>query len=99
MTHSYVGTMRTLPERRAEVVAILLRDVSALAAVGCRSYVVSVVDDDDDLIAVSEVWESAADHAASLELPSVRAAIAEAMPMLTGEFTGVAGRVVGGLRA
>ena len=97
MTHSYVGTMRTLPGRRSEVVEILLRDVAALAAVGCRSYVVSLVDDDEDLIAVSEVWESAADHAASLDLPSVRSAIAEAMPMLTGEFTGVAGEVVGGL--
>src|SRR6478736_9020867 len=99
MTYAYTGTMRTLPGRRSAVVEILLRDVSGLASVGCRSYVVSLVADDEDLIAVSEVWESAAHHAASLQLPATRAAIAEAMPMLAGEFTSVEGEVVGGLGA
>jgi len=97
MTYSYLGTMRTMPGQRAAVVEILLRSTDSLADVGCRSYAVSLVDDDEDLIAVSEVWESAAHHAASLQLPATRAAIAEAMPMLAGEFTSVEGEVVGGL--
>ena len=99
MTYSYVGTMRTLPGRRSAVVEILLRSTDALAEVGCRSYVVSLAHGDEDLIVVSEVWESAAHHAASLQLPGTRAAIAEAMPMLAGEFTSVEGEVVGGLGA
>ena len=44
-----------------------------------------------------EIWETKAQHDDSLQLPSVKAAIAEAMPMLTGEFTGVELTVVGGL--
>ena len=36
-----------------------------------------------------EVWESAEAHAASLQLDTVKGAIAEAMPLLTGEMSGV----------
>ena len=45
----------------------------------------SVSDADDDRIHVMEVWESKEHHDASLQLPETRAAIAQAMPMLTGE--------------
>jgi quinol monooxygenase YgiN len=43
------------------------------------------------------VWESAEHHAASLQLPGTRAAIAAAMPLLTGEFTRQETQVAGGL--
>ena len=57
----------------------------------------AISDEDADLIHVHEIWETKAQHDDSLQLPSVKAAIAEAMPMLTGEFTGVELTVVGGL--
>jgi len=95
--YGYVGTMRTRPGRRDEVVSILLRGAHELRAAGCHAYVVSVVDNDDDLIHVNEVWDSRERHQASLQLPAVKAAIAQAMPMLTGEFTGQELAVVGGL--
>lgn len=95
--YGYIGSMRTRPGRRDEVVALLLRGLDALPAAGCRSYVVSTCATDDDRIWVSEVWESAEHHAASLQLPETRAAIAAAMPMLTGEFTSQESEVVGGL--
>ena len=97
MRYGYVGTMRTRPGRRDAVVSILLRGVEELRAVGCHAYVVSVVPDDENLIHVTEVWDSSERHDASLQLPTTRAAIAEARPMLTGEFAGQELGVVGGL--
>ena len=97
MSFGYLGTMRTKPGRRDEVVAILLRDVEGLRDAGCDAYIVSVSDDDADAIHVMEVWASGEHHRASLELPATKAAIAEAMPMLTGEFAGRELTVVGGL--
>jgi quinol monooxygenase YgiN len=91
------GSMGTKPGQRDAVVALLLRDVDELKAVGCDLYVVSVSDDKPDTIFVTEVWKSAQAHKASLQLPSVKAAIAEAMPMLSGEFEQVTYSVVGGL--
>ena len=64
---------------------------------GCDLYVVAVSDTDADMIWVTEVWQGKEQHDASLELPATRAAIAVAMPMLTGEFTGQELTVVGGL--
>jgi quinol monooxygenase YgiN len=97
MPYGYSGTMRTQPGRRDDVVALLLRDVDELRPAGCRVYAVATNDDEPDLVYVYEVWDSKAHHADSLQLPSVKAAIAEAMPMLTGEFDGVELDVVGGL--
>ncbi|WP_200952627.1 hypothetical protein [Agromyces sp. Soil535] len=37
---------------------------------------------------MSELWESAAAHTASLELESVRAVIAEGMQLLSGDMHG-----------
>jgi quinol monooxygenase YgiN len=95
--YGYIGSMRTRPGRRDEVVALLLRGLDGLRAAGCHSYVVSACASDEDRIWVTEVWESAAHHAASLQLPEARAAITAAMPMLTGEFTRQESQVVGGL--
>lgn len=91
------GSMGTKPGQRDAVVALLLRDVEEMKAVGCDLYVVSVSDEKQDTIFITEVWKSAAAHKASLQLPSVKAAIAEAMPMLSGEFEQVTYSVVGGL--
>jgi quinol monooxygenase YgiN len=97
MAYGYLGTMRTRPGMRDEVVQSLVAGADALTAAGCRLYVVSVSADDPDCIWVNEVWESKERHDASLQLPEVRAAIAETMPKLTGEFTSQELHVVGGL--
>jgi quinol monooxygenase YgiN len=85
------------PGQRDALVAILLRDVEALRAHGCELYVVNLAADNDDAVWVTEVWASKEAHAASLQLPETRQAIAEAMPLLTGEFDQVQLSVVGGL--
>jgi quinol monooxygenase YgiN len=92
-----MGTMRAKPGRRDDVIKLLLRDQSPLAEIGCRSYLVGSNDEHPDLIYVSEVWDSKQAHDDSLQLPSVKAAIAEAMPLLTGEFDGHECAIAGGL--
>jgi quinol monooxygenase YgiN len=97
MSYGYLATMRTQAGHRDDVVRILLSGVDGLREVGCRLYVVGVSDADPELIWVNEVWESKEHHDASLRLPETKAAIARAMPMLTGEFTGQELTIAGGL--
>ena len=89
--------MKTQPGRRDEVAGILTSGADGLRAAGCHSYLVGLAATDDVTIWVTEVWESKESHDASLQLPETRAAIAKAMPMLTGEFTGQETEIVGGL--
>jgi quinol monooxygenase YgiN len=97
MRYGRFGSMTTHPGKRDAVVRILLRDVERLREAGCEQYVVNVSGERPDIVWVTEVWSSGAAHRASLQLPSVRQAISEAMPMLTGEFESVEYEVVGGL--
>ena len=97
MPYGYIGSMRTRAGRRDEVIAILLSGADGLRAAGCQVYAVGTDDADPDLIWVSEVWDSAAAHDASLQLPETKAAIGKAMPMLTGDFTRQELTAVGGL--
>lgn len=99
MPYGRIGTMRTQPGQRDDVVAILLSGADGLRAAGCDAYIVGTSESDSDAIWVTEVWESRERHAASLALPEVKAAIGAAMPMLTGEFTAQELDVVGGLGA
>lgn len=95
MTFANVGKLGVKPGKRDQLVEILTRPGGELGDHGCLSYEVGVNDDEADAVFVSELWESAAAHAASLELESVRAAIAEAMPLLSGDMHGYRFEVVG----
>ena len=97
MAYGYLGTMRTRPGLRDEVVQTLVDGADALTALGCHLYLISVSEDDPDCIWVNEVWGSKQQHDDSLRRPEVQAAIAATMPKLTGEFTSTELRVVGGL--
>ncbi len=95
--YGYNGSMKVKPGHRDEVIAILLRGVEKLRAAGCYAYAVGVVEGDEDTIWVNEVWESQAHHRESLQLPETKAAIDEAMPLLTGDYTSQELTVRGGL--
>lgn len=88
MTFANVGTLGTQPGRRDEVVAILTRLNQDLIDSGCLLYEVGTNDDDPNIVFVAELWVNEAAHQDSLKLPSVRAAIDEAMPLLSGEMGG-----------
>jgi quinol monooxygenase YgiN len=95
MTFANVGSLGTKPGHRDNVVSILLRPMPELRDAGCLLYEVGINDESPDTVFVCELWESAQAHAASLQLGSVRAAIQEAMPLLSGEMGGSQFAVVG----
>ncbi len=95
MTFANVGRLGVKPGYRDRLIEILTRPSSDMGELGCLLYEVGVNDEQPDFVFVSELWESADAHAASLELESVRAAIAEAMPLLSGESDGYRFDVVG----
>lgn len=95
MTFANMGRLGTTPGNREAVVALLTRPSDELAAAGCLLYEVGVSPDDPDTVFVMELWESAEAHAASLRLPSVRAAIAEAGPLLSNDLGGTSFEVSG----
>ncbi|MEU4619812.1 putative quinol monooxygenase [Actinoplanes sp. NPDC023801] len=97
MRYGYFGSMKTKPGHRDQVVQLLLRSAEGLRSAGCHHYVIGVSDDDDQTIWVNEVWDTREAHDASLHLPDTQAAIAAAMPLLTGEFTSREITVLGGL--
>lgn len=97
MAYGYIGSMRTRPGRRDDVIGILLSGADGLRAAGCHLYAVCTDPADADIVWVTEIWQSAGHHDASLQLPETRAAIAAAMPLLSGEFTRQELTVVGGL--
>ena len=95
MTFANVGSLGTKPGQRDAVVSILLRPKPELRGAGCLLYEVGVNEESPDTVFVCELWESAEAHQGSLQLDSVRAAIAEAMPMLSGELGGTRFTVLG----
>src|SRR5699024_11536950 len=95
MSFVNIGTLGTVPGKRDEVVAILTRVNAEIANAVCLFYEVGINIAEPDTVFVTELWESAEAHQQSLELPSVKAAIAEAMPLLTGQMGGYQYTVVG----
>ncbi|WP_413319709.1 putative quinol monooxygenase [Agrococcus sp. 1P02AA] len=95
MTHANVGTLGVRPGHRDDVVAILTRRNEELGEAGCLLYEVGISEDAPDAVLVAELWTSAEAHRASLQLPSVRRAIEEAMPLLSGEMSGSGFTVLG----
>ncbi|NNC74520.1 MAG: antibiotic biosynthesis monooxygenase [Acidimicrobiia bacterium] len=79
--YGLIGKLRTV-EGGAQRLASIMCGIGEMP--GCVSYVVALDPDDPDVVWVTEVWESADAHAASLELESVQSAIAEGGPLITG---------------
>lgn len=92
--HGLIGKMTAKPGQRDALVAILLDGVQDMP--GCLSYVVAQDPTDANAIWITEVWDNKESHQASLSLPTVRAAIAKAGPMIAGMDPGTITTPVGG---
>ncbi len=92
--YGLIGSARAKPGQRDALLAILLENAGALP--GCHSYVVAEDQTDPDAIWITEVWDSAESHKASLALPAVKDAIARAMPLFAGFDQHIRTRPVGG---
>ena len=80
--YGLIGKMLAAPGQRDFVIDILLKGTEAMP--GCRSYIVARDPADENAIWITEAWDSQEQHRASLALPSVQEAIAEARPHITG---------------
>lgn len=80
--YGLIGKFAAAPGKRDDLVSILIDGVAGMP--GCLSYVVATDPADPDAIWITEVWESAERHQASLALQSVKAAIVAGRPMIAG---------------
>jgi len=80
--YGLIGKMLAAPGQRDALIAILLESVGTMP--GCLSYIVATDASDANAIWITEAWDSADSHAASLKLPGVQQAIAKARPIIAG---------------
>lgn len=93
--YGLLGKMRAHPGKRAELIAILLEGTDAMP--GCKAYIVAEDVKEPDAIWITEVWDKAESHKASLQLPAVQAAIAKGRPLIAGFDSQVELNVAGGM--
>ncbi len=80
--YGLIGKMIALPEQRDALAAVLLEGLSGMP--GCLSYIVANDPTDPNTLWITEVWDSQESHRASLDLPSVKQAIARGRPLIAG---------------
>jgi quinol monooxygenase YgiN len=78
--YGLIGKMSAKPGQRDAVIALILKGAEAMP--GCLSYVVAKDAGDPNGIWITEVWDSAESHAASLKIPAVADAIRTAIPLI-----------------
>jgi quinol monooxygenase YgiN len=92
--YGLIGKMSAFPGKRDELIKILLEGVHEMP--GCLSYVVAKDAADADAIWISEVWDSKADHKASLSLPAVRNSITRGKPLIANFGQSIITEPIGG---
>ena len=80
--YGIIGKMIAVENGRDELIGILLEGTKDMP--GCLSYVISEDRADANALWITEVWESQAQHEASLTLESVQQAIAAGRPLIAG---------------
>ena len=91
--YGVIGQMMAVPGRREELIAILLQGTQAMP--GNVAYLIAEDLADPDAIWITEVWRTKTDHANSLKLDAVQAAIAKGRPLIAGFGTRAETRPVG----
>lgn len=80
--YGLIGKIRTKPGQRDALAAILLSATRAMP--GCLSYIVANDATDPDALWITEVWDSATSHRASLALPEIKQAMQVGRPLIAG---------------
>jgi reactive intermediate/imine deaminase len=90
-----IGKMVATPGNRDQLAAAILGGTGAMP--GCLSYVVAKDPRDENALWITEVWDSAESHKASLSLPQVREVIAKARPLISSFGDSVQSEPIGGV--
>jgi len=79
------GKLTATAGNRDKLATILLEAAKLVAtAKGCQLYFVSIDNEDENTVWVTEAWDSKEDHDNSLKVEGVRELIGQAMPILAG---------------
>ena len=93
--YARIGKFTATPGNQQALADRLVGGTTSIrVATGLRQYLIYTGPEDG--VWVTEVWDTKADHDASLELPGMREFIAETMPMIAG-MDGSAVELVGGI--
>ena len=79
-TFGMIGKIKAQPGKRAELIGILTSGTESM--LGCLAYLVAEDAKDPDGVWITEIWDNKETHAASLQLPAVREAIARGRPLI-----------------
>ena len=80
--YGLIGRMLAVDGKRHELLEVLLAGQGTMT--GCRSYIIAEDPVSENGIWITEVWDSAEAHKASLALPHVQQTIAKARPLIAG---------------
>jgi reactive intermediate/imine deaminase len=92
--YGLIGKMVATSGNRDALAAIIL---GSGGMPGCLSYVVARDPRESDALWITEVWDSAASHKASLSLPAVREVITRARPLIASFGDSVESEPIGGI--
>ena len=92
--YGLIGRFYAQPGQRDALIEAMLSGIENMP--GCLSYVIARDPGDETGIWVTEVWDSAESHKASLNLPAVQAAIARARPLIASFGEHIETEPVGG---
>jgi quinol monooxygenase YgiN len=93
--YGLIVKFRAKPGKRDALVRAMLDDDTQIP--GCISFVVAHDSSDPDAVWITEVWDSQASHKASLAMPSVKASIERAIPLIAKFEKNVETMPVGGI--
>jgi len=80
--YGLIGKFTSTDGDRDRLAEILLSGLSDMP--GCLSYIVANDPADANALWITEVWDNADSHKASLDIPSVQAAIKDGRPLIAG---------------
>ena len=80
--YGLINKLRAKPGQRDALIDLIAAGTANMP--GCLSYVIAKDPRDADALWITEAWDSAASHKASISLPAVRAAMTQGKPMIVG---------------
>ena len=75
--YGLIVKLTSAPRRRAELITMMGGQDSHTVS-GCLSFIVAEDAADDDVLWITEVWESQAAHEASLQTPPIKESLSDA---------------------
>ena len=80
--YGLISKLTSVLGKRDELIKTLKEGTRSMP--GCRSYILAKDAVDENAVWVTEIWDTAASHDASLTLPAVKDCIAQAKPLIAG---------------